>query len=459
MDFPIFHADFFGNRLLIAIIGILHILINHPFAVGMMPLITVLEWWAYRRNRADWDELLRKILGVCFIVTTTVGALTGVGIWFSTAVVNPYAIGSLLRVFYWAWFTEWVIFCSEVVLILFYFLTWKRMGGERKPAHIRIGIALSIMSWLTMVIVTGILGFMMNPGGWAQEQSLLSGFLNPLYHPQLLLRTTLALGAAGSLALALALPFTEKGSKLRSEATRIFCGWTLFWVVPMIIWSAVYYRAIPVEMLVNLPVAFGTQAWAGYYGLLLKVAAGITALLIGLCLWGLWQPKRTNAAVWILPIICFAILMGQFERTRQFIRKPYVIGFYMFSNGIRVSDVPYILKTGVLANSLWTRHTTVTPENKVEAGRDVFMIACSRCHTLNGMNSVSSNLARLYPGQAWWNAGAIDTYIKNIHGARPHMPPFAGTAAERSALAAYLATLYDRRDLTSTADLPTNNRK
>jgi len=111
---------------------------------------------------------------------------------------------------------------------------------------------------------------------------------------------------------------------------------------------------------------------------------------------------------------CFAILMGQFERTRQFIRKPYVIGFYMFSNGIRVSDVPYILKTGVLANSLWTRYTAVTPENKVDAGRDVFMIACSRCHTLNGMNSVSSNLARLYPGQDRWDAGAIDTYVKTF---------------------------------------------
>jgi hypothetical protein len=352
-----------------------------------------------------------------------------------------------------------VVFCSEVVLILIYFLTWKRMAGERKPAHIRIGIALSLMSWLTMAIITGILGFMMNPGGWVQQQSLLSGFWNPVYPPQLLMRTTLALGVAGSLALALAMAITGAGSRLRVEATRIFSGWTLFWIVPMIIWSAVYYRAVPMEMLVNLPVAFGTQAWAAYYELLLQIAAGITILLIGLCIWGVWQPGRANAAVWVIPAICFAVLMGQFERTRQFIRKPYVIGFYMFSNTIRVSDVPYLLKTGLLANSLWTRHTTVTLENKVEAGRDVFMIACSRCHTLNGVNSISGNLARLYPGQVQWDPVVIDTYIKNIHGPRPHMPPFVGTAAERSALAAYLATLHDHRDLSSTTDLSTDYRK
>ena len=34
MDFPIFHLDFIGNRLLVAIIAILHTLINHPMAVG-----------------------------------------------------------------------------------------------------------------------------------------------------------------------------------------------------------------------------------------------------------------------------------------------------------------------------------------------------------------------------------------------------------------------------------------
>ncbi len=75
------------------------------------------------------------------------------------------------------------------------------------------------------------------------------------------------------------------------------------------------------------------------------------------------------------------------------------------------------------------------------------MALCSRCHTLNGINSVKDNLAALYPGQDSWNPGAIESFLKDIHGVRPFMPPFIGTAAERGALAAYLATLDTERDL------------
>jgi hypothetical protein len=456
MDFPIFHADFFGNRFLIAFIGITHILINHAFAVGLIPLLTAMEWWAYRKGRADWDQLLYRILFVAFVVTTTAGALTGVGIWFSTAIVNPQAVGSLLRVFYWAWFAEWVVFVAEVVLILFYFLTWKHLTGERKPVHIRIGVALSVMSWLTMAIITGILGFMMNPGEWIQQRSLLAGFLNPVYIPQLFFRTALALALAGSLALALTMAFTARGSALRQQAVRIFSGWALFWTVPMVAWGLVYHKAIPTDMLVNMPVAFGTQAWADRFGLLWALTLLVAALIVVVNVWGVWKPSTANAFLWLLPILCFGLLVGQFERARQFIRKPYVIGYYMFSNGVRVSDVPYILKTGLLQNSSWAGERSVNDQNKIQAGRDVFMLACSRCHTLNGINAIRSNLTNLYPGQRW-EADIIDTYLKNIHGARAHMPPFVGTAAERNALAEYLVTLQDRRDI-ATFNTPARGR-
>lgn len=48
MDFPIFHLDGMGNRMLVAVVAVLHVLINHGLAVGAMPLITALEWWGER---------------------------------------------------------------------------------------------------------------------------------------------------------------------------------------------------------------------------------------------------------------------------------------------------------------------------------------------------------------------------------------------------------------------------
>jgi cytochrome bd-type quinol oxidase subunit 1 len=131
MDIPAFHLDFMGNRLLIAIIAILHVLINHSLAVGLIPLVVLLERLGYKLQNPDWDELARKIMFFAFIVTTSLGAMTGVGIWLSASLANPYSIGSLIRVFYWAWFTEWIVFVTEVVLILIYFLSWRRSNLNR----------------------------------------------------------------------------------------------------------------------------------------------------------------------------------------------------------------------------------------------------------------------------------------------------------------------------------------
>ena len=132
MDFPVFHLDFLGNRMLIAIIAIIHVLINHAIAVGFIPLVTILEYIGYKRNtlgltsHQKWDNLAYKLMFTSFVITTSLGALTGVGIWFSASLVNPASIGSLIRVFFGAWFTEWFVFVGEVILIMIFFLTWKK---------------------------------------------------------------------------------------------------------------------------------------------------------------------------------------------------------------------------------------------------------------------------------------------------------------------------------------------
>lgn len=93
MDFPIFHMDLIGDRMLIAIIAITHALISHSLAVGGITLIAYLEWKGYRKQDAQADQWAKRILFAFFIVTTSLGAMTGVGIWLSAALINPTAIG------------------------------------------------------------------------------------------------------------------------------------------------------------------------------------------------------------------------------------------------------------------------------------------------------------------------------------------------------------------------------
>jgi hypothetical protein len=285
MDFPLFHLDFLGNRLLIALIATLHVVISHALGVGGMAIVA----WMERKGLQDpdWDQIAKKTLFAFFIITTTIGAMTGVGIWFSASLVNPTAIGSLIRVFFWAWFVEWLVFVTEVVLILFYYLTWERWTGARKKNHVRLGFSLALFSWITMVIIVAILAFMMDPGSWHEQRSLLSGFLNPIYLPQLAFRTPLAMVMAGGAAW-LVVAFSSLPTAQREKATRFVGRWILFWLPLLVAGSLFYYQAIPAAMKANMGVSLTTQEFISWYRAVLYAIFGsvfMVALLAGIGSW------------------------------------------------------------------------------------------------------------------------------------------------------------------------------
>ncbi len=447
MDFPLFHLDFMGNRMLVAVIAITHVIINHALAVGFAPLVTLLEFRGYLKHKTNpeegkaWDEMARKLLFIAFIVTTTAGALTGVGIWFAASLANPASLGSLIRVFYFAWFTEWIIFVLEVVFIMIYFLTWKKSGESslNKKKHILFGLWLSIFSWLTMAIIVAILGFMMDPGSWVEKKSLFTGVLNPLYIPQLLFRTPVAMMMAGTVGLMISAYVLKKNNKWRNEILRYISFWILLWMPVAAAGAFLYYWHIPRAMIGNLPVALGTQQFQDWYGSLVIVAIVVVAIGFTIGILGTIAPRRLPKHLLIIPVIASFLFLGTFERLREFIRKPYVIGEYMYANGILVEEYPLYQQTGILMHTPYSAITEITEENKVAAGEAVFTIACSRCHTTHGISSVVRKFERMYASKEPLNAEAMKTYIKSMHNVRHYMPPFPGNDAELDALAEFVA--------------------
>lgn len=439
MDFPVFHLDFLGNRMVVAIIAVLHVVINHSLAVGAMPLVAAMEWWGYTKRDQRWDRLAYRILTVCFVLTTSVGALTGVGIWFSTSLVNPYAIGSLIRVFFWAWFIEWLVFVAEVLCIMAYYLTWKRLA-HRKRLHVAIGVILAIFSWVTMAIITAILGFMMDPGSWMSEESFIAGVLNPIYLPQLAFRTPVAMIAAGCLALFLTFFFTRSDVDLRWRAVRWLSLWGLAWLPFAAAGSLWYWRVIPAFMRGNVPIAIGTQRFTAWYDQLLTVLVVMVVVVFTVALAGALVPRKLPRVALLVPFVAVILLLGSFERVREFIRKPYIIGEYMYANGIRVDDYPLLKEEGVLRHATYTSVREVTGENRLEAGAEVFRISCTRCHTATGVNAVPDRLNAMY-GDGAWDRDTVKYYLLGMHTARPFMPPFPGTEVEAGALADYLIEL------------------
>jgi hypothetical protein len=440
VDFPIFHTDFFGNRMLIAVIAILHVIVNHSLAVGAMPLVTLLEWRGFRQRSEDWDRLAYKVLLVCFVITTSIGALTGVGIWFSAALVNPAAIGSLIRVFFMAWLTEWAVFVIEVALILAYFLSWKTWGRRHKRSHIALGGLLSLSSWLTMAIIVAILGFMMHSGQWGQQRSFFTAVLNPIYLPQLAFRTPLAMAAAGLFTLFL-IPFlTSRTDPVRPAAIRFVSAWTLAWVPLCVLGGWWYWGAIPDWMQQLHPVALTTMGFGDWYRQVLVFLGVSGAVILAVALWGICFPRRLPRWCLVVPFLLLVSLLGYYERVREFIRKPFVIHDYLYANGIRVEDYPLLQEQGILRHATYVTHREVTPENRFACGRDVFRLACTRCHTTRGVNGVVQKFESLYGAESW-DPEDVKLTIRSMHVSRPYMPPFPGNEAELDALSHYVCGL------------------
>ena len=447
MDFPLFHLDFMGNRMLVAIIAILHVVINHALAVGFAPLVTLLEFRGYQKRQFDekkgaaWDEMARKLMFTAFIITTSLGALTGVGIWFVTSLANPASLGSLIRVFYFAWFTEWIIFVLEVVFIMIYYLTWKKSNKspERKRKHILLGLGLSIFSWLTMAIIVAILGFMMDPGSWIEHKTLFSGFTNPLYLPQLVFRTSVAMMTAGCVALLITAYALKRGNFIRPNFLRHISFWILLWMPVAAVGAYIYYWYIPRAMIGNLPVALATQQFQSWYESLLLIIKIVVGIGFAVSILGTIAPKKLPKHLLIIPVIASVLFLGTFERLREFIRKPYVIGNYMYANGILVDEYPLYQQTGLLKNAPYAKISEITEANVLEAGEEVFTLACTRCHTTHGINSVVIKFEQMYGTEKPLDVEAMKAYMKGMHNVRYYMPPFPGNDAELDALAKYIA--------------------
>jgi len=330
-----------------------------------------------------------------------------------------------------------------VGLVVTYYLTWdKWRSGRAKVNHIRVGIALSICSWLTMAIIVGILGFMMTSGVWTRDESFWSAFLNPLYPPQLAFRTCFAMLTAGLFAWFLTVFFTRDDREFRHKAVRRIAVWTLAWLAPCMAAAWWYWSRVPEAMAAQTGVGLMTQRFADWSGQLVYLAAAGVAVIAAVAIAGIARPRLVPRVALIVPFVLGIWMLGHFERVREFIRKPYVIADYMYSNGVRERDLPVYQKEGMLKYAEFAAVREVTEENRLVAGHEVFMLSCSRCHTTDGMNGLVDKFEGLY-GAGPWSDEQLANFIRGMHVSRPYMPPFAGNDAERDALVAYIRQLRD----------------
>ncbi|MBI5195655.1 MAG: cytochrome ubiquinol oxidase subunit I [Nitrospirae bacterium] len=209
--YPIWEAPNLTAGIILAVIATFHILPSH-LSTSAMCFNVFIETKAYRENRHELLEFVKKYTLLLLVFAYVLGSLSGIGIWYAATVANPRGISGLIHNYVWGWATEWVFFIIEVTGIFIYYFTF---GKVDRKTHLKIGWIFTIGSWTTMVVIVGILAFMLSPGKWIETGNFFDGFFNKTYWSQLLVRTILMFAIAAVYAIAAA-------ARLKNEDVRKF---------------------------------------------------------------------------------------------------------------------------------------------------------------------------------------------------------------------------------------------
>jgi cytochrome bd-type quinol oxidase subunit 1 len=450
MNYPFWDIPVLGSGWVIGIIAIFHVMISQ-FAVGGGLYLPMAERKALRmtdsQSRADWLKQLASHSKFFLILTAVFGTVSGVGIWFAIGLTHPEATSTLIHNFVFGWAMEWVFFIVELTTIAVYYYTWGKIDAK---LHLKVGWVYAVASICTLIIINGILSFMLTPGdtwlavaGTGHEASKFwNAFFNPTYWPSLFLRTCVCTSLAGVWALITASRIDgEKQPALKTSMVK----WSVKWLVPsfvampfLMIW---YYMMVPASQQALLTLGIDTIG-AGTFSTVTRMALIIivtSATIVGVAYYLAYRnPVDFNLSHALSILLLALIATGAGEYSREMLRKPFVIGRWMYSNGVRVNNVARLNQQGYLTKSEWTwngdRNGSTSSYSRGEA---IFRGECGSCHTLAGYRPLNQLLA----GRDRANIGNFISMLHDDKADSPYrrfMPPMAGTKEDVIDLTDYL---------------------
>jgi cytochrome bd-type quinol oxidase subunit 1 len=402
------------------------------------------------KMRFVWFEQLVRHSKFFLILTGVFGTVSGVGIWFAIGLTHPEATSTLIHNFIFGWAIEWVFFMVELSTAAVYYYTWNRIDEK---LHLVVGWVYAGASLCTLIIINGILTFMLTPGdtwlavaGTGHEASKFwFAFFNPTYWPSLFLRVCVCTSLAGIWALITASRIDgDKHPALKTSLVK----WSVKWLVPsfvaipfLMIW---YLWMVPESQRALLSLGIDTIG-AGTFSIITRIALIIivtSATIVGVAYFLAYRsPKDFNLSHALAVLLLALMATGSGEYAREMLRKPYVIGRWMYSNGVRVNNVANLNEQGYLTNSEWVWHEAgAGGQEEVSSysrGEAIFRGECGSCHTLRGYRSLNNLLA----GRDRANIGNFITMLHENQTYSPYrryMPPMVGSKQDIEDLANFL---------------------
>jgi len=446
MNYPVWEVRNIGLPWVIGIIAIFHVMISH-FAVGGGLYLAYAEKKALKDGKADWLPLLEKHSKFFLVLTGVFGAVSGVGIWFAIGLIHPEATSTLIHNFVFGWAIEWVFFIVELTSAAVYYYTWNRVPAA---LHNKVGWLYAISSVCTLVIINGILTFMLTPGStWlgvagsgSESAYFWNAFFNPTYWPSLILRILVCISLAGVWAL---YSFSKLEEDKLQEAKIQLIKWSTSWMIPSFVLMPIifvwYGAMVPASNKHLLELGMATIGSGSFTQVtriaLLSVMSTATIAAVAY-LFAYKYPRDFSPSHAVAVLFLALAATGSTEYAREAIRKPFVIGSHMYSNGVRVSEVGKFNQEGYLTHSMWAPSGPGTTD--LDTGKAMFRGQCMSCHTVDGYRSMK----RFLDGRDAKAVGNILSMLRQNKADSPYhayMPPLVGKDEEVAALQAYLLTL------------------
>ncbi len=434
MTYPVWHLAGVNSGLIVAVVSVLHVFVAQ-FAVGGGIWLVWMERRVRRENDPDLLFWLERHTRFFLLLTMVFGGISGVGIWFSISVVAPAATSMLIHNFVFFWAAEWTVFLLEIVSLLVYSLSWSltREGRMRPGMHMAVGLVYAVSGYLSLVLINGIITFMLTPGQGLSTGNVWDAFFNPTYWPSLVSRTGICLILAGMFALLTASSIAARDA--RRMAVRLSSLWIILPLFLLLAGSAWYFAVLP----------------PGRQAAILRRTSDIHPFLIGygwtlpaVLLVGILafvRAERLRGPLAVLVLCAGLALVGSFEWVRETARRPWMAEGLMYSNGITVEQVARAETEGAPAVSGWVRAVEFPEQGREGPGRGelLFTGQCGICHGLGEPKiDILPRVRRL-------TRQGLAAQLRGQGGRLDYMPPFAGDAADREALASWLESLASHR--------------
>lgn len=444
MHYPWWHVPFVTSPMLIAAISVLHVIVSH-YAVGGGLFLAVETRYAYRSSNHRYLAYLKDHAWFFILLTVVYGAITGVGIWWTIGLASPLATETLIQTFVFGWGMEYVFFVLEIASAFIFFYYWGRLDPK---THQIVGWIYAISAWISLVLISAITAFMLNPGAWVQNRTFWVGFFNPQFIPQTLART------GGSFLLASLYVYLHAAFKVRDPDLRALIGKRS--ARPALL-GAILVMTGGLGWHINLPAsARAALAAATVLNVLMVIIFAVTAAVFVMLYLGPYRnPDWLSPGFALLFFACGIAAISTGEFIREAVRKPYVIYNVTMSNQILPEEFPTLRQKGYLEDGTWTKAWVAShypeamvgdsidekrllalPESdQVELGHLLFQYHCNDCHSDRyGYSSVGY----LTHG---WTEEMIRALVREPEKVRFFMPPWGGTQEEAELLTKYIATI------------------